>query len=75
MEENYVGPVLPGQRWVELRGIFTLGELKAVVSRIESNFTEAFKDKKITDSKETASHLKALEDAIEKALNGEDEQQ
>ena len=48
MEENYVGPVFVGQRWVELRGVFTLGELKAVVNRIESNFETAAKDTKNT---------------------------
>ena len=74
MEENYVGPVFVGQRWIELKGIFTLGELKIIVGRIEDNFTEAFNDKKIKDSKETAEHLRNLEDAITSTLNGEDDE-
>jgi len=72
MEENYVGPVFVGQRWVELRGIFTLGELKAIVNKIETNFGEAFNDKKIKDTKESAAHLKNIEDAIVASLNDDD---
>jgi hypothetical protein len=73
MEESYVGPIFVGQRWVELKGIFTHGELKAILERIDENFTEVFHDKKIVDSKETQDHLQNLEDAITATLDGEDE--
>ena len=71
MDENYVGPIFVGQRWVELRGVFTLGELKAITGRIEDNFTEAFNDKKIKDSKESAEHLQNIENALNDLLDGD----
>lgn len=74
MQENYIGPVVVGQRWVELKGIFTLGELKAVVSKIETNFKEVFNDKEVKDTKETTEHLQNLQDAITATLNGEIEE-
>ena len=73
MEENYIGPIFVGQRWVELKGVFTLGELKSITSRIEANFTEAFNDKKIKDSKESAEHLKNIDDALNAMLDAEEE--
>jgi hypothetical protein len=37
-EENYIGEILPGQGWVELRGIFTIGELEELMEKINSNY-------------------------------------
>ncbi|MCK4529043.1 hypothetical protein KAW18_16885 [candidate division WOR-3 bacterium] len=37
-EEKYIGEVLSGQGWVELRGIFTIGELEELMERINSNY-------------------------------------
>jgi hypothetical protein len=43
-EEHYIGSVLPGQGWVELRGIFTIGELEALMAKIRSQYSEAKDD-------------------------------
>jgi len=37
-EEKFIGVVLPGQGWVELRGIFTLIELEELMDKIKSNY-------------------------------------
>ena len=37
-EEKYIGTVLPGQGWVELRGIFTISELEELMAKINSNY-------------------------------------
>jgi hypothetical protein len=37
-DEQYIGVVLPGQGWVELKGIFTLIELEELINKIKSNY-------------------------------------
>ena len=37
-KEQYIGPVLPGQGWVELRGVFTLSELEKLIDKIKVNY-------------------------------------
>jgi hypothetical protein len=44
-DEKYIGEVLFGQGWVELRGIFTIGELEELIEKINSNY-EAVDNKK-----------------------------
>ena len=37
-DEKYIGEVLSGQGWVELRGIFTISELEELMEKINSNY-------------------------------------
>ena len=37
-EEKFIGEVLPGQGWCELRGIFTISELEELMDKIRSNY-------------------------------------
>ena len=37
-DEKYIGEVLSGQGWVELRGVFTIGELEELMEKINSNY-------------------------------------
>jgi hypothetical protein len=36
-DEKYIGEVLSGQGWVELRGVFTISELEELMEKINSN--------------------------------------
>lgn len=49
-EENFVGPIQIGQRWVEIRGNFTSNQLRTIADRIDDGFKIAFKDNKIIES-------------------------
>ena len=37
-EEKYIGAILPGQGWVELKGVFTISELEELMVKINSNY-------------------------------------
>ena len=37
-EEKFIGVVLPGHGWVELRVIFTLIELEELMDKIKDNY-------------------------------------
>ncbi len=38
--QNKVGDVLPGQRWCELHGCFTIEELSKIILKINSSYKE-----------------------------------
>lgn len=39
--EKKVGEILPGQRWCELHGCFTIPELKDLIEKIQGAYSEA----------------------------------
>jgi hypothetical protein len=45
-DEKYIGEVLFGQGWVELKGVFTIDELTELILKINTNYEMPEKDHK-----------------------------